>query len=391
MKKEYRIAKGWKIFVWICMPLLMALFGWLGIMPYTDKEFDLTLALIFTPISLGFEFLMIIGLLDMIKSKLIIENEKIINVGVFKIKELSFDSIKGIKVDQNYLHFLPKNKSDKKIKVSSYVGRFWELRDWAERKFTDLDVEEFVNDEKELLKNEEFGRTQEEREYRIKKAKQITKTINTISWIVALSAIFYPHFYKTQIVLCALLPIVGLFISFTSKGLIRLEGKSNSAYPDILISFFIPSCALMVRALLDFAIFDYSNFVKPALAIFVLLSILLFKGAKVEYNFKKGVTYLAIFGIFMLTGMYTYGLLISTNALFDNSKPTVYKAKILNKRISSGKTTTYYLELDKWGLQKEVDDVSVTKDIYYNHEIGDTAVVYFRHGLYKIPHYFVTQ
>ena len=97
---------------------------------------------------------------------------------------------------------------------------------------------------------------------------------------------------------------------------------------------------------------------KPALAIFVLLSILLFKGAKVEYNFKKGVTYLAIFGIFMLTGMYTYGLLISTNALFDNSKPTVYKAKILNKRISSGKTTTYYLELDKWGLQKEVDDVS---------------------------------
>lgn len=209
MKKEYRITKGWKIFIWICLPLFMGLFGWLGIMPYTEDKFDLTLALILTPISLGLEFLMILGLIETIKSKLIIEKEQIINVGVFKTKKLDFDNIKGFKVDHNYLHFLPKNKKDKKIKVSTYVGKFGELREWCEQQFANLDLEEFVNEEKEILEDEEFGRTQEERDYRLTKAKKTTKTINTISWIVALSTWFYPHFYEIQIVLCGLLPIVG--------------------------------------------------------------------------------------------------------------------------------------------------------------------------------------
>lgn len=391
MKKEYRIAKGWKIFIWICLPLFMGLFGWLGVMPYTEDNFDLTLALILTPISLGLEFLMILGLIDTIKSKLIIEKEQIINVGVFKTKELDFDNIKGFKVDQNYLHFLPKNKRDKKIKVSTYVGRFGELREWCEQQFANLDIEEFVNEENEILENEEFGRTQEERDYRFTKAKKTTKTINTISWIVALSTWFYPHFYEIQIVLCGLLPIVGLIIYRTSNGLIRLDEKPNSAYPNILSTLYIPSCALMIRALMDFTIFDYSNIWKPALAIFVLFSLIVLKGAKVEYNFKKGVTYLAIFGMLMFGGMYAYGLLITTNVVFDESQPSAYKAEILDKRISSGKTTTYYFELSKWGPKTEIDDVSVSKEIYNSREIGDSAVVYFNHGLYKIPYYFVIQ
>lgn len=93
----------------------------------------------------------------------------------------------------------------------------------------------------------------------------------------------------------------------------------------------------------------------------------------------------------MFGGIYAYGLLITTNVVFDESEPRVYKAKILDKRISSGKTTTYYLELDKWGPQEEVDDVSVAKDIYNAKEIGDTAIVYFNHGLYEIPYYIVIQ
>ena len=391
MRMEYRIAKGWKIFIWICLPLFMALFGWLGIMPYTEEKFNLTVALILTPISVGLEFLMILGLIDTRKTKFIIEDDKIINIGIFKTKVLEFQNIKGFKVDQNYLYYLPVNENDKKIKISTYVGKFGELRAWSEQKFKNLDLEEFVNEEKEILENDEYGRTQEEREYKLARAKKTTKTLNTISWIVALSTWFYPHFYQVQILLCGILPIIGLIVYKTSNGLIRLDEKPNSAHPNILSTLFIPSCALMIRALMDFTIFDYSNLWKPAIVIFFVFGLLVLKGSKVEYNFKKGVTYLAILGMLMFGGMYAYGLLITTNVAFDESQPTVYKAKVLDKHTSSGKTTTYYLKLSEWGPQKEIDDVSVAKDIYKSKEIGDTAIVYFNNGLYKIPYYIVIE
>ncbi|MCB9051662.1 MAG: hypothetical protein H6556_19685 [Lewinellaceae bacterium] len=142
---------------------------------------------------------------------------------------------------------------------------------------------------------------------------------------------------------------------------------------------------------MDFTIFDYSNFWKPAIVIFFVFGLLVLKGSKVEYNFKKGVTYLAILGMLMFGGMYAYGLLITTNVVFDESQPTVYKAVVLDKHTSSGKTTTYYLKLSEWGPQKEIDDVSVARDIYKSKEIGDSAIVYFNNGLYKIPYYIVIE
>jgi hypothetical protein len=391
MRKEYRIAKGWEIFIWICLPLFMALLGWLGVMPYTEEKFNLTLALILTPISIGLEFLMVLGLIDTRKSKLVIENERIIYIGVFRTKELDFKNIKGFKVDQNYLYYFSRNENDKKIKVSTYVSKFGELRAWSEQKFKNLDLAEFVNEEKEILENDEYGSTHEEREYKLARAKKTTKIINTISWIVAISTWVYPHFYKIQILLCGILPIIGLIIYKTSNGLIRLDEKPNSVHPNLLSALLLPSCALMIRALMDFTIFDFSNLWIPVIVIILVFGLSVLKGLKVEYNLKKGVTYLAILGMLMYGGMYAYGLLITTNVAFDESQPTVYKAKVLDKHTSSGKTTTYYLKLSEWGPQKEIDDVSVAKNIYKSKEIGDTAVVYFNNGLYKIPYYMVIE
>ena len=133
MKQEYKIAKGWAIFIWITLPLFMGLFGWLGIMPYVQEEFDLIMALVFTPLSIGLEFLMVLGLVDIVKSKWIIENSTITAIRVFKTRHFKLEEIKGFKQDQNYLHFIPKDTTAKKIKVSTYVGQFGQLIEWSER------------------------------------------------------------------------------------------------------------------------------------------------------------------------------------------------------------------------------------------------------------------
>jgi len=89
--------------------------------------------------------------------------------------------------------------------------------------------------------------------------------------------------------------------------------------------------------------------------------------------------------------MYAFGFLITTNVAFDESEPDFYTAEVIDKHVSSGKTTTYYLKLNEWGPQTEVKDVSVAKEIYNNKEIGDRAIVYFNQGLYKIPYYAVIE
>ncbi len=391
MKQEYKIAKGWAIFIWIAMPLFMALFVWLAIMPYVQEKFDLALALILTPFSIGLEFLMVIGLIDTVKSKWIIAGGTITAIRVFKTRRYELEDIKGFKQDQNYLHIVPKDKASKSIKVSRYIGQYGRLINWCEGNLTNLDREEIINDEKEILENEDYGRTSEEREYRLTRAKKLTKTLNIISWIVAVSMWIYPRFYHIQVILCALLPVIGIIVFKTSKGMIKLDEKPNSAHPNILSTLIAPSGALAIRALMDISIFDFSNFWKPAIAIFVVLVFMVIWDSYVKYDFKKVVSYFSIIGILIFSGMYSYGFVISTNTAFDESQPSVYKAKIIDKRKNSGKTTTYYLKLSEWGPQTEIKEVSVSRDIYDSKEIGDSAMVYFNHGLYEIPYYFVIQ
>lgn len=322
---------------------------------------------------------------------MIIEEKKIKAIGVFKTKELSFQDIEGFKVDNNYLYYMPVNKNNKRIKVSTYLGRFGELMAWSEQHFKNLDEEEFVDEEKEILRNKAYGRSVEEREYKFAKAKRTTKIINTISWIVALSTWFYPHFYQIQILLCAILPVIGLIIYKTSKGLIRLDEKPNSAYPNILSTMFLPSLSLAIRALLDISVLDYTNLWQPTTFVIILLGIVIFKGSNDEYRLKKGASYLVLLGIIVFGSMYSYGFLITTNTAFDESEPTIYKVEVLGKRISTGKNSSYYLELSTWGPQKEIEEVSVPKNLYKSIEKGDSAVIYYNKGLYKIPYYMVIQ
>lgn len=390
MKQEYGYAKGWRIFLGVLLPACMIGFGYLAVMPFINNSG--TGAKIFLPLlAIGLEFLMVLGLIDLFKGKLIVEKDKITSVGVFKTRTLKLSEIKGFKKDDNYLYFVPADKKLKQIKVSTYVGGFRKLTYWTEEKFENLDFIEVLKDEQEILSNEDFGNTVEEREELLKKAKKVTRVINTISWISAISLWFLPYFYNIQVILCAALPIIGFAVYKHFKGIIRIDDKPNSAHPNLLSTFFIPSCVLMLRALMDFNVFEYENLWKPVTVIFASLAFLLIKDPNARYNFSKAATYFTILGMLLFGGMYAYGFIITSNSIFDPSQPEYYKAKILDKRISSGKHRTCYLKLSDWGPQKETEEVAVDHSLYNEKEVGDSALIYYNQGFYRIPYYLVVE
>ena len=391
MKKEYRIARGWAVFIRITVPPMIALFVWILVMPFMDGGSPGKEIFFLAPISLGMIALLLAGFIETFMGRFIIGDDKIISTGAFNRKELAFRNIRGFRYDRNYLYFIPDSPELKKIKVSGYTGKIGELAGWAADNFPDLDAAEYLAEEKEILENREFGNTGRDREAGLIKARRTAKILNTASWAIALSTWIYPRCYSVQVVACAALPLTGIVVRKASKGLIRFDEKRNSAFPNLMSTLFIPSCVLALRAIMDYNVFDYTGIWKPAAAVFLVFCFLVLKDRNTGYDFRKAVAYLYISMILIFAAMYSYGFTITTNAVFDRPEPETYVAEVLDKRTSSGKTTTYYLKLGQWGPQKNIKEVSVSSEIYKSKKQGDKAVIRFRHGLYGIPFYYVVR
>jgi hypothetical protein len=94
---------------------------------------------------------------------------------------------------------------------------------------------------------------------KLSKARQTAKVVNWAAGITAAWTFFYPTPYQYSILTAIIIPIVGLIVVKSSNGLIRIDEKKGSAYPSVIYAFIYPSLGVMLRAILDYNIFDYSN------------------------------------------------------------------------------------------------------------------------------------
>lgn len=387
--KEYRIAKGWAIFIWIMGPGLIVLFGFLAIMPFLADKINLTLLLILTPISIGMVVLMVFGLIDIYKGRFIIKKEGLVSIGVFKTKELRFDEIKGFTVNEQYIFVEPNTKDKKRIKISQYIGGYHEILGWLTEKYENLDIKNAQAEEQEILNDVNVGWLREMREEKLSNAKKISKIINWLGGISFAWTLFYPNPYDYAVLSALIIPIIALIAVKFSGGLIRIDQKNGSAYPSTIYALIFPSMGLMVRAFFDYNIFDYSNvWLKATLVTISFIFILLIN--QKEITFRKKEDFLTISSLIIFLFAYGFGTVIYLNCNLDKSEPQHYTATILDKRISSGKHTSYYLKLTAWGQQKEINEVSVGKGLYNRVEIENEINIYFRNGKLEIPWFIVT-
>ncbi|MFD2512635.1 hypothetical protein ACFSRY_02040 [Pontibacter locisalis] len=388
--KVYKTAKGWAIFTYIVAPLLIALFSGLLVMPFIPgTELPLSIYWILTPVSLGMLALLIVGVLDTIKGRFVIDKDRVFVKTTLTNRQLMLDEIKGYRVDNNYIFIESAVPGKKRIKISAYLGKTDEILEWLSSSYPDLNLQNMEQEEQEILNNEELGWTYEQREEKLKKARKTAKVLSWIGGLVGAWTLFWPSPYEYAIVASVVVPVIAIIIAKTSGGLIRFDEKKNSAYPTVFWGIFSPSMAVSLRALLDFNIFNHDNVWLLAALISVTFIVVLIVGSK-EFDFKSAKGFLAVAGISLTIFAYSYGTAIVINCLNDSSTPEIYSSKVLNKRISSGKSTSYYIELTPWGSQKEADEVSVTKEFYEQINKGDAVSIYFMKGYMEIPWFIVT-
>lgn len=388
--KEYKIAKGWAIFIYISAAALISIFGWYMFISFQIEDTSKILILFLFLLSLTMVIISIYGILDTYKTKLIIDKNKIISISLSSTLELPLDEIEGYKIKEN--HILVESKSESKklsIKISKYLEHYNEIFIWISTNFTDIGKAQKEYEEREILKDKSIGWNKIDRIEKLTRARRFSKLINWCAAILAFWVILYPKPYQFVMTIAIIIPILTLLIIKGSNNLIRIDESKESAYPSVSSAFLFPSIGLTIRALIDFQILNYNDIWIPTLSITTLFLFLLFVIKNNIPNLKNKINLVSMGSLILLFYAYSFGVVIHLNCFYDNSKAKIYNAKILNKRISSGKTTIRYLELTPWGPQSDTKEVSIGKKLYNRLEIGDQVNIHLRQGKLKIPWFIV--
>ncbi|TDP03224.1 hypothetical protein [Flavobacterium sp. 245] len=385
--KEYKIAKVWAIVIYICAPLLIALFVFLLLMPLIPAtKNDLAPGAYWFMAALSILMIVVFtfALLDTIKGKFVIDRNKIYSVTTLSNRELLLHEIKGYRTNDKFIIIEPKNKDKKNIKISTYFSKTHEIKEWLlTNNYPDLDLSQEIEDRKAILNNQEFGWNESEREKKLLTAGKVAKIVNVIGSVAGGWLLFFPKPYEYAIIPCIIFPILCLIVLRNFRGLIKIDEKKNSAYPSLFWGFFATVMALFLRSLIDFEILDYAPVWIPMIVIAsIFIALLLF--CTQENKYDKASDYLGAFGILLISFCYAYGAFITVNCIYDKSEPEVFNAVILDKTISSGKNKSYYLELTPWGPRKENERATVSKDFYNSHQVNEEVEVYLMKGRFEV-------
>lgn len=386
MLKEYKLGRGWAIFAIIFSPLLIALFGMLLIMPFIpglNENLSPAILWFSVPLSLGMMFLGLVTLMDAIKGKFVIDFDRVKNVSTLGNRELLFTEIKGYRTDDKYIYIESNAPHLKKVKVSKYTSGSAEIEGWLAERYPDLDRAKAEEEKEAIFANNDFGFSVEERTERFNQASSVAKTLNILGGVVGAWVIFFPRPYEIALWCAIAIPLLCLPVIKYYKGLIRIDKRKDSPYPSIFISLLLPCVGVFLRALLDYNIFDHTKIWMPMCVIaLVMTAVVIIKNEELKSGKKA---FGAILMITLLSLAYGFGLVIFVNCFYDQSAPEMFSSEVLSKRISSGKTTSYYLELAPWGNRKTAEDVDVSKDFYFQVNQRDTVNIYFMKGKFDIP------
>ncbi|MEY3368575.1 MAG: hypothetical protein RI973_1730 [Bacteroidota bacterium] len=390
--KEYSISKPWKIFIYIGAPALVLLFGWVAILPFTDPGIDPQSAWFFIPLSFSLIVFMVLGLIDTSIGKVILDDHGVRTIGVMGKKQLQYEQIKGYRLNDRYIIIEPLQNDLKKIKITNYIADKEEIIEWLYLNYPDLDVLEAIDKQERILRNDDFGRTREERLSKLKHAGIAAKVLNWSTCLLAAWTFFRPVPYEPLILACMALPLVAITAFRFSGGLLAInDGEDKDVVPSVLLTIVVGSLILFIRALLDYNLLAYDNLLIVAGFISAGLLALVIAENR-HFPFQQRKDYLAALGLLLVLFAYSCGSLVIVNCFYDRSNPEVADAVVIDKEVSDGgKSTTYYLHLSPFRQRPEAEQVSVPRELYEAVDIQDTVEVHAVAGLLGFPWFIVAE
>lgn len=338
-------------------------------------------------VSPPFAVIAILSLLNL-RRKVIISSDRIINRSLFTTKEIPLHAIKGRRLQVRLIVLEPSSAEYPRLLIGDYnsLANGGELLEWVTTNFEDLDAADRETAQQQLLQDESLGNSAESRQRLLDRAKTIVPIYNTAAIITAFICMLNKGSYSSLLML--LLPLAGIFLLFTHKGLVKFYAESaRTIYPVVLWGIMFTSFIMLLDGLFNYNLLGLPHVWLPAVLTTAIIGTILYKkgihpaGAPVKTQ-KLLIAMVAL--------AYGFGSVIQLNCAFDHSTPTAYKAIVQERFSSSGRSSgQYYLVLAPWGPAHSSTQVQVSRLLYRVSYVGDTVTVRLRHGLLQVPWYWV--
>lgn len=153
----------------------------------------------------------------------------------------------------------------------------------------------------------------------------------------------------------------------------RQDPRAETSYGLLIAAFGL---------LLHMGNFHFLTF-RPLLPAMALLGVITLAG---YYRAaRSGYGNRVLVAIIFLAAIYAYGTVIMMDSCFDSSTGQHYSTTVLGRRVSRGRSTTYYLRLAPWGPVFMAQDVSVSSSLYHSTQRGDTVCLALHPGRLHAP------
>ena len=308
---------------------------------------------------------------------------------VFSSRTILFSEIDGYRMGPKNQIYIVLKKDGKRFRLSQGLGKQQELLQWLAENYTDIDVRENKREMQDLLGNERFGLTKEDRQARLEMARKIDRASTVVGVGLLFWSLFASQPYELVMVLLFVVPWLAVAVTGYFKGLMKLYKRKSSPYPSIVQLFFFTVFGVWVAVLRDFNLYELGSkawlLLVGGMILAAVICIVVCWPAIVTSS-KKILTYPCIV---VMAGLYSYSLLVYSNCYYDRSDPEVYPVEITGKRESSGRTTSYYLSLSPWGPYKNGKEISVPRSFYVAVKEQDPVNVVAKKGKWGLPWFWV--
>lgn len=376
-------------FIWISLGSLVAIGGFCGAFYFgTGHETrGLRGEILMGCVSLMFVLFGAYIVLWMLRSQIILQSDAIEVRNIFSTRIVRREEIEWWRIlPTQYISTLEvtPTQEGKKLKIGLTIKTDAQFHAWFAG-LPNLDSEELAKSEVQIAAHQEPGVRPEQLAEHRAEAKNIAQWLNRITFAIVVWGWIYPRPYQLAVVVLTAMPLVAIALLVRTKGLYQIEGRRNDARPSLAIPFILPGLILLLRSVTDFSFLRWESMLA-----WVMIGGLgiTFVVASADWGARQRRS--SVLVILLFSATFVFGAIAQANILLDKSVPATFRATVLNKRISSGRTTSWYLRVGPWGPQSRPTEVSVSRSLYNNVLPNQTVCVHLSDGGLKIPWYFIS-
>ena len=377
-RREYRIT-GWLKTLYLLLGLMLMGFGiFIANLLVQQKNYGLAVFIGALPLVPAF-FILAMAL----RSCLVIDGTR------FEVHYALTEKTADLSEVEGYRTISSRNGSFWRLQLKEGRGSIsiykWfncvEVRAWLAQ-IPDLDERDRKAVLEQIEQDHELGATPEERLARVVGAKRMNIALSTIAIVAALGYAFGgATLHLPSATVLALLPAALIYLVHSQPLLYGFVTPKRDPRANLTTAFLVSAFGLILGN-------SGVHFVeKQSLLMYSGLAALLCCAGILSSARKNPAFAMAMILMVIFSCAYGWGLAAAADSVPDKSPPAKYTATVVNKHLTSGRSTTYYLDLSPWGPLQGANDVSVPHSTYQSAAIGDSVCLQLHAGALHVQWY----